>query len=334
MKDLLESTTGGKAISNAISKINESQKLKDNNKSLIIKIVEKEKEYVNKAILGSKWFIGKLEEFGDAKKEEIISSLLNDGFKLKDNNKNNNDNAGTQKVNYNYKQSTSSIRSNIGSNGTFQTTNKNNESVKEESKKDVVNVDNGIFGYEPILNNLSKKEQKELKSYISNLVEKFDKKIPKNEKERDELVQEFKNHIYFVANNMGDDSDSLSKNNIDSIKVELQKEANKFLKKDITAIKEDLKDSAYEEITRKYNYVFKLAKQQADGKKIDSNINIEKETKRLEELLKDVKDSNRDIAEYMMTETRNDLEYIKNKNYQSYSTRISQYIENKNIKEV
>ena len=344
-----------------------TQEFKINNKNSIWnKIIEKEQAGVEKVVQGTKWFADKLAQGKNAINGKIKDNLLNDAKKLKDfahekgnnfenkidkeNNKvkvdnktstiskknNNTSNAGTKSVNYNYKEEVSSIKSNTGNRGTSGTTVKDtnsNNNVKGELKKEILNVDDGIFGYEQTLEGFTNKEQKELKSYIDELVEKFGEKIPKGEKQRDNLMQKFENYLYFTVNNIKDDTKTSNKNRINYIKSELDKKANNFFEEDISSIKKDLEDSAYERIKKNSMNIFNSAKKQVDGNLENSNINIKQENKELKELLDNVKDYNRDSAEYLIEETRKDLKYINNKNNKTNSLRLNQYMENRSIEE-
>ena len=238
---------------------------------------------MGKVVQGTKWFTDKLVQGKNAINGKIRDNLLNDAKKLKDfahekgnnfenkidkeNNKvkvdnktstiskknNNTSNAGTKSVNYNYKEEVSSIKSNTGNRGTSGTTVKDtnsNNNVKGELKKEILNVDDGIFGYEQTLEGFTNKEQKELKSYIDELVGKFGEKIPKGEKQRDNLMQKFENYLYFTVNNIKDDTKTSNKNRINYIKSELDKKANNFFEEDISSIKKDLEDSAYERMKK------------------------------------------------------------------------------------
>ena len=172
-----------------------------------------------------------------------------------------------------------------------------------------------------------------MKSYIDELVEKFGEKIPKGEKQRDNLMQKFENYLYFTVNNIKDDTKTSNKNRINYIKSELDKKANNFFEEDISSIKKDLEDSAYERIKKNSMNIFNSAKKQVDGNLENSNINIKQENKELKELLDNVKDYNRDSAEYLIEETRKDLKYINNKNNKTNSLRLNQYMENRSIEE-
>lgn len=349
------------------NKSGNTQEFKINNKNSIWnKIIEKEQAGVGKVVQGTKWFTDKLVQGKNAINGKIRDNLLNDAKKLKDfahekgNNfenkidkeknkvkvdnktstiskKNNNtSNAGTKSVNYNYKEEVSSIKSNTGNRGTSGTTVKDtnsNNNVKGELKKEILNVDDGIFGYEQTLEGFTNKEQKELKSYIDELVGKFGEKIPKGEKQRDNLMQKFENYLYFTVNNIKDDTKTSNKNRINYIKSELDKKANNFFEEDISSIKKDLEDSAYERIKKNSMNIFNSAKKQVEGNLENSNINIKQENKELKELLDNVKDYNRDSAEYLIEETRKDLKYINNKNNKTNSLRLNQYMENRSIEE-
>ena len=344
-----------------------TQEFKINNKNSIWnKIIEIEQAGVGKVVQGTKWFTDKLVQGKNAINGKIRDNLLNDAKKLKDfahekgnnfenkidkeNNKvkvdnktstiskknNNTSNAGTKSVNYNYKEEVSSIKSNTGNRGTSGTTVKDtnsNNNVKGELKKEILNVDDGIFGYEQTLEGFTNKEQKELKSYIDELVGKFGEKIPKGEKQRDNLMQKFENYLYFTVNNIKDDTKTSNKNRINYIKSELDKKANNFFEEDISSIKKDLEDSAYERIKKNSMNIFNSAKKQVEGNLENSNINIKQENKELKELLDNVKDYNRDSAEYLIEETRKDLKYINNKNNKTNSLRLNQYMENRSIEE-
>ena len=349
------------------NKSGNTQEFKINNKNSIWnKIIEKEQAGVGKVVQGTKWFTDKLVQGKNAINGKIRDNLLNDAKKLKDfahekgnnfenkidkeNNKvkvdnktstiskknNNTSNAGTKSVNYNYKEEVSSIKSNTGNRGTSGTTVKDtnsNNNVKGELKKEILNVDDGIFGYEQTLEGFTNKEQKELKSYIDELVGKFGEKIPKGEKQRDNLMQKFENYLYFTVNNIKDDTKTSNKNRINYIKSELDKKANNFFEEDISSIKKDLEDSAYERIKKNSMNIFNSAKKQVEGNLENSNINIKQENKELKELLDNVKDYNRDSAEYLIEETRKDLKYINNKNNKTNSLRLNQYMENRSIEE-
>lgn len=349
------------------NKSGNTQEFKINNKNSIWnKIIEKEQAGVEKVVQGTKWFTDKLVQGKNAINGKIKDNLLNDAKKLKDfahekgnnfenkidkeNNKvkvdnktstiskknNNTSNAGTKSVNYNYKEEVSSIKSNTGNRGTSGTTVKDtnsNNNVKGELKKEILNVDDGIFGYEQTLEGFTNKEQKELKSYIDELVGKFGEKIPKGEKQRDNLMQKFENYLYFTVNNIKDDTKTSNKNRINYIKSELDKKANNFFEEDISSIKKDLEDSAYERIKKNSMNIFNSAKKQVEGNLENSNINIKQENKELKELLDNVKDYNRDSAEYLIEETRKDLKYINNKNNKTNSLRLNQYMENRSIEE-
>ena len=349
------------------NKSGNTQEFKINNKNSIWnKIIENEQAGVGKVVQGTKWFTDKLVQGKNAINGKIRDNLLNDAKKLKDfahekgnnfenkidkeNNKvkvdnktstiskknNNTSNAGTKSVNYNYKEEVSSIKSNTGNRGTSGTTVKDtnsNNNVKGELKKEILNVDDGIFGYEQTLEGFTNKEQKELKSYIDELVGKFGEKIPKGEKQRDNLMQKFENYLYFTVNNIKDDTKTSNKNRINYIKSELDKKANNFFEEDISSIKKDLEDSAYERIKKNSMNIFNSAKKQVEGNLENSNINIKQENKELKELLDNVKDYNRDSAEYLIEETRKDLKYINNKNNKTNSLRLNQYMENRSIEE-
>lgn len=199
---------------------------------------------------------------------EVILNNKNKNGKV---NTNETGNSGSQKVNYNNSGNTSNINSNTSHSGTSKTESgsldeNKNDTIKSELKKDETKVDTGKLNQEYTFDGLTNEEQKEINDNINILTEKFEKIIPDDNKDKAELVQEFKDYLYNKASNIISNKSSNDKVDISEINTEIEKIANEICSSDVSDVKAKLKNYIDKEMSLKYEN----ADVQNDEKKAES----------------------------------------------------------------
>lgn len=171
--------------------------------------------------------------------------------------------------------------------------------------------------------------QKELKETIDELTKNFETRIPKEEQEREKIVNAFKEELYFTVKAIEEcDSIFISKD-VNSIKSDLNRVAREFNEKNIDAIKQALiPDQAFEKIRKESIEIFTIAKNKINGSREKQKDDIANKIEKMEELLKDVKDYNQNQAKSLISEAILDLNYITNDNPNCLSLRLYHFVEN------
>lgn len=153
---------------------------------------------------------------------------------------------------------------------------------------------------------------------IEDLAKKFEKNIPKNEKN---LVQRFKNMLIDHLKYFEEDPSLIINEHeyITSVAeriIQLQ---------DIDHIKRELiKDDNLEKIRKiSRGVIFKKACETLHGTNSGNNIDVDKEVKKLEDLLKNVEEFNKKEASFLVSEAYLDAEYIKDVNTEKFSFRLN-----------
>lgn len=175
--------------------------------------------------------------------------------------------------------------------------------------------------------------KEELEGLIVKLTTDFEKTIPKEDNERNEMVVAFRNYLYLAVKTIQESTSKFIDKDLESIKSVLNGIAKDFgNREDIDAIKRILLiDSAFDEIRKKSLEIFEMAKSSLNGKDNNVNIDIASEIENMQNLLKRVKGYNKEQARELISEAIVDLEYITHSEDDNLSLRLYQFKRRINI---
>lgn len=176
--------------------------------------------------------------------------------------------------------------------------------------------------------------QEKLDKFILDLIQNFEKIIPKEEKERTELIQAFKEYLYMAVKTIQESSSKNIDKDEDFIKLTLNNIVSDLSARDINSMKQYLiADDAYEEIRKKSIEIFEVAKNAMLGKKANLKYDKTTEIEEMKNSLKNVKEYNQENAENLISEAIVDLTYLDDPNAGCLSIRLYHFKDSiKNLK--
>lgn len=168
--------------------------------------------------------------------------------------------------------------------------------------------------------------KEELEGLIVKLITDFEKTIPEEDNERNEIIVAFRNYLYLAVKTIQESTSKFIGKDLESIKSVLSEIAKDFKNKDIDAIKRTLLiDSAFDEIRKKSSEIFEMAKSSLSGKGSTVDVDIASERENMQSLFKRVKGYNQKQAQELISEAIVDLEYITHSNDDNLSLRLYQF---------
>lgn len=173
--------------------------------------------------------------------------------------------------------------------------------------------------------------KQEYENIIDEYVNNFEKTISKDDAEKEELVNEFKNYLNYLLE-IFLENEKIEKDE-ESIKSWINFKTRHFKDMSTTELKRRLlKDNALEDIKEKSCSFFRLAQKRINGEDIEIKLDKEKETEKIQEELKNVKPYNIEIAKQYILEGILDLNYAINPDSNVTSLRLGHIINYQKVK--
>lgn len=174
------------------------------------------------------------------------------------------------------------------------------------------------------------KAKLENKDLITELIDKFEKNIPEDESEKNDLVEAFRSYLDFAVDSIKNSNSKFVRKDFNSVSSVLTTIANEFYDMDIMVKKQNLlEDKNLEEIQTISNKVFELARRKLAGETIDETLDSTAEIEKMNELLKEVQEYNSERANELVSETMLDLKFLNEDKPDALSLRIYHFINNK-----
>lgn len=165
--------------------------------------------------------------------------------------------------------------------------------------------------------------EKQLEELILQLTIDFEKTIPQEEDERNEIISAFKEYLYLAVKTVEESTSKFISKDVESVKSVLTSLASDFDKKDMEYIKRNLlSDKSFEEIRKKSVGIFEMAKSTMLGKRENFQVDMTSEIDNMEILLKSVKECNQIQAQELISEAIVDIEYIRSLSDNTLSLRL------------
>lgn len=177
---------------------------------------------------------------------------------------------------------------------------------------------------------------KKLEDLIENLTKTFEETILNEEKEKKEIVLEFKKYLNLAVETIQKSNSKFIRKDYESIESILSKITNDFKEKDITAVKSELlKDSSFDKIRGKSLEIFEIAKECMKNERKNTKTDLVAEIEEMKKLFNSVKEYNKRNAQELISEAIVDLKYITSLDNSILSLRLYRFNENliNNIKE-
>ena len=172
---------------------------------------------------------------------------------------------------------------------------------------------------------------KEYENIINEYMNNFEKSIPKDEPEKNELMVAFRRYLNILLEVILEGNIEQKNNKEEIIRKKIDFVVNDLKNMDIISIKKELKmDEALEDIRTKSGTFFVLARSRLNGETIKEELNQEKEQHEMEELLKKVRPYNKKEAQQLVSEGILDLNYAINPNSDVTSLRLGHIINYQN----
>ena len=158
---------------------------------------------------------------------------------------------------------------------------------------------------------------------IESFVNKLNEKIPKDETERENIIESFRIYLQKLLETIKKTENKYIKKDDESIKRILELEANEIIQMDIAIIKQILlQDKSLQEIDKISQKAFELAYRKLNGEAITEKIDFEAEKKRLTVLAESVKTFNEQKAKNLISEAILDFNYLENETSRFISLRL------------
>ena len=167
--------------------------------------------------------------------------------------------------------------------------------------------------------------EKEYVNLINELATNFEKSIPDDEKEKNKLIESFKNYLKFGVNSLKNSKLEFISKDFESICETIKQMAERLCDKDIMLVKQKLlEDANFDKIREISGKVFELAIKKMNKEKINESFDLSSQREEMEKLLEKVEPYNQKIARELVSETLVDMEFLETGNMDVLSLRLYQ----------